>query len=1334
MTTLFRLLSALFLLYILLGAGSITFSQVYLINESFESTTPPPPGWVYATGVTHSTVQALSGVHSARFAANDHSIRSPLLTTPEALSFWLYRTPGGNLNVQVQWHTDPNATNWNTIATIQGSNNNWIQYTTDIPSNPDFTTKTNIYIRIRSNSGGRTFFIDDFTVTSTGPVPDFETNPTEATTGQNIVFTDLSQGSVSSWFWDFGAGADPSTAATKGPHNISYSNAGLKTVSLTVNGSFTETKTDYIAVSASLHSVSATYTAGDIPTDFGFQLLPGQSTCPGTLTVNIPANATIAGVNVNYDMTAQNWGWKSEQRSQLRCVSPGGTSETTLSQGSDNEEGVYSYSRTGLDIANGVTSGGNILFELHTGRTWGGSGCNTYYNKVDNNTWTVTVHYAEVPYANFTANPLACEPAESVTFTDNSGGWSFSSWDWDFGEGADPATASAQGPHAVTYSTTGYKTVSLMVDGIHTETKVDYIHVTDPLQNPFNPPRHLSAGVVNGNTVTLDWHSPEINEGFESYTDFSLSFGNWTQHDLDEDATWGSAEYEFPNEYYTGSFIIFNPSQTTPPATDPDWQPNSGDKFAACFAANAGPNDDWLITPQLKIAPGDELSFYHKSVTDLYGLERFRVGISITSSDPADFTIITPSPYLESPSTWTEFTYNLSAYADQEIYIAINCISDDAFVFMLDDFVISDENSSLKYSLAFNGRSESHDSPQKSSLQRKSRPDNHITQPSHPKSSRLFATYKIYRNLIEIDQVSGFTFTELNVPPGLHYYHATAVYTNPYGESDASNIAEVLIGESWLWTGSVSAAWENNNNWNTLALPVTSSDVVIPLTPNHPVISSHVVINDLEIEQDAILTIETQGSLTVNGVISNNEGETGLMIASSASGTGSLIHNTNNLPATFQRYISGAPETWHLLSSPVSNQEIIGDFTPSGGSNPYGDSTRYDFYLWHEPDTSWIYLLNTEYLPTWAQAHSSNNFIPGMGYLVSYLDENPTHAFSGLLNNGEVNIAVSKSGNTATQFGANLLGNPYPSSVDWKADAGWNRTDLELSEGGYDIWIWSDEANNYGVYNSASVADEGTLGLTRFIPPTQGFFVSASQNGNISINNAARVHEGAGNWLKGISRFTQLLHIVAISVEGSSTDEVLIEFDKPHAEGGTIKKFSFMPHAPSLFIPNNGQFYSMQFLESPELRPVIPLSFKAGKDGIYVLTFNFDPDFFEMIELHDLKTGIRQNLKDIPGYEFIAAANDKAGRFVLQFIPGHYANPHDALPVQIYAYNKVLYLDLQLLQGRYLFETFDAGGRNIMRETLYGGEIYERRFQNSGLLITRISGAEGTLVKKIILF
>ncbi len=139
-------------------------------------------------------------------------------------------------------------------------------------------------------------------------------------------------------------------------------------------------------------SASANYNSGDIPTDFNFETTANNSACPGLLTVSIPINATITGVDVEYNMTTQNNGYMNEQRSQLRCVSNDGTAETSVAIGSGSS-GTFSYSRTGLTIANNVTGGGDIEFELHAGRTWGGSDCGTSYNKVDNGTWKVTVHY-----------------------------------------------------------------------------------------------------------------------------------------------------------------------------------------------------------------------------------------------------------------------------------------------------------------------------------------------------------------------------------------------------------------------------------------------------------------------------------------------------------------------------------------------------------------------------------------------------------------------------------------------------------------------------------------------------------------------------------------------------------------------------------------------------------------------------------------------------------------------------------------------------------------------------------------------------------------------------
>ena len=140
------------------------------------------------------------------------------------------------------------------------------------------------------------------------------------------------------------------------------------------------------------------FTDGDIPSTYNTNVNTQSSALePGVLTLNIPEGATITSVDVEYQMTARNGAWLSEQRSFVRCVSDGGTTESSVTSGpSSNSAGTHSYNRTGLTIANGVEGGGDITFELHAFRTWGGSGSNIQYNFVPNNTWKVIVHY-ELP-------------------------------------------------------------------------------------------------------------------------------------------------------------------------------------------------------------------------------------------------------------------------------------------------------------------------------------------------------------------------------------------------------------------------------------------------------------------------------------------------------------------------------------------------------------------------------------------------------------------------------------------------------------------------------------------------------------------------------------------------------------------------------------------------------------------------------------------------------------------------------------------------------------------------------------------------------------------------
>ncbi|MEO7925157.1 MAG: hypothetical protein ABIR93_00380, partial [Saprospiraceae bacterium] len=153
-----------------------------------------------------------------------------------------------------------------------------------------------------------------------------------------------------------------------------------------------------LTLPAQSQTVSGTYETADIPTNLGSY----SSSCNGPLTVisiALPAGNswTVTSIDIVYNMTAQGGGWKSHQRSYIRCQNTA-TSEGSVYQGTGDVGGIQMYNRPGVNIANGPYSGGTILkFEMRAWRTAIGSGCSPVNNKVDNFTWIITVHYSSLP-------------------------------------------------------------------------------------------------------------------------------------------------------------------------------------------------------------------------------------------------------------------------------------------------------------------------------------------------------------------------------------------------------------------------------------------------------------------------------------------------------------------------------------------------------------------------------------------------------------------------------------------------------------------------------------------------------------------------------------------------------------------------------------------------------------------------------------------------------------------------------------------------------------------------------------------------------------------------
>jgi hypothetical protein len=238
----------------------------------------------------------------------------------------------------------------------------------------------------------------------------------------------------------------------------------------------------------------------------------------------------------------------------------------------------------------------------------------------------------------------------------------------------------------------GTYTLEIRKDGFETQTITDIVIDQIGLSRNVElieiiaDPVYLKVEVQKP-IATFSWNNTPTDffDDMESYDDFIIeNIGEYTLHDLDGGRTVGFLNASFPNSGYTGSFIVFNPSGVNPSMDgDAAIQPYSGSKFLACFASSAAPNNDWLVLPKREVRPGTEFSFMARSYTTYYGAERFRVAISTTGTDPEDFTII--SGAVSVPAAWTKYTFDLSVYAGQDIHVAIICVSNDAFIFMVDD-------------------------------------------------------------------------------------------------------------------------------------------------------------------------------------------------------------------------------------------------------------------------------------------------------------------------------------------------------------------------------------------------------------------------------------------------------------------------------------------------------------------------------------------------------------------------------------------------------------------------------------------------------------------------
>ena len=391
------------------------------------------------------------------------------------------------------------------------------------------------------------------------------------------------------------------------------------------------------------------------------------------------------------------------------------------------------------------------------------------------------------------------------------------------------------------------------------------------------------------------------------------------------------------------------------------------------------------------------------------------------------------------------------------------------------------------------------------------------------------------------------------------------------------------------------------------------------------------------------LTLSAGKSLTASGTTTLNSAQC-LVLKSDATGTASFKDNgtitiTNGGTALIERYLTPydivADLKFHFISSPVvaGSQLIETEFLDFSGS------AVTDFYKWNEAGNEWTNYRGASYTEKNVDFGDSFKFVPGKGYMVAY-PLAVTKNFVGVPYTGNLTVDC-----THGSGGWNLIGNPYPSSVDWTT--GITKTGLDAA-----LYYYDNATPGYIYYSDFS---GGLGGASKYIAPMQGFMVHSTSAGSVVISNTARTHLGQDVFYKSAELVTNILEL---KVEGSNkTDYARVCFynqasNNFDGEYDAYKLFSYSASATELYsvAADNTSLAINTLPETVMDGGTVPVSFKTGATGNFTITADKLSTFANTsITLEDKTTATFQKLNDNPAYTFFATANDVADRFVLHF-------------------------------------------------------------------------------------
>ncbi len=603
-----------------------------------------------------------------------------------------------------------------------------------------------------------------------------------------------------------------------------------------------------------------------------------------------------------------------------------------------------------------------------------------------------------------------------------------------------------------------------------------------------------------------------------------------------------------------------------------------------------------------------------------------------------------------------------------------------------------------------------------------------------------------------------------------------------------------ISGQSW--TGSVSAEWDNAANWSCGFVPYPVTQVIIPDVATEPVISSGITgeTRSLVIDPGSSLivaggTVRIYDSVVNNGIFDASDGTVefcGSMAQSAGAGffTGNTVRNltVNNsagvtlLDALNVRGVvlinnGSLASDGHLtlLSDAVQTAlidgsgsgTVTGDVTmqrylPSKFgykyfSSPFTAATVSEFgddmdlassfplfYRYDESRTSsgWVaYTTGTAFLNP-LEGYAVNFGASALPYTVDV---------TGEVNNGSLSVTLNNHDNTYTK-GMNLVGNPYPSPVDWNA-AGWTKTNIDNALYYFRAGTTDEFGGTYSSYVNG-VSSDGTA--TNIIPSMQAFLVHVSDGsfpvtGTLGVTNSVRINDLTHPFLKSAEASDRFLVRIdaTFTDDATSADPMVIYFDDSAApafdpELDALKIFNTDYLVTNIYsVLAGGDRLSINALPpQADTAVYVPLgltSYRVGEVCFRIRDIENLPEDVRIM-LRDAVTGANKSMLSGGEYRVNLTSGEYSNRFMLAFLKNTTDIDDPKARADLFsAYtseDRVVAVVSDMDGNNGLITVYDLKGRIVFTRRVFETGIYDLRV-NAEPGIYLVNYSSGKLVKTV---